>query len=182
MLFPLFLSAQLDTDRTAGGGLVNQPQKEKASKNLVTTEELTALDQKFRQELDAAQEAEDREKFAHAEQQFGQLSVEVDALLKRIAVATFPKNSKMKVNGVETPVTIQAESDWFGRTREKAEQGKAESGDKLAPAQVREIIQAVVKEMNDKGYLDPAKYPDMPDDARSLFRTLSEAANKYLSQ
>ncbi len=263
-LFPLLLPAQIDTDRTAGGGLVNQPQKEKAPKNLITMEELTALDQKFHKELDAAQAAEDGEKFADAEQQFGQLSDEVDALLKRIAVATFPKNSKMTVNGVQTPVTNQTEADWFGRTREKAEQGKTESGilkdvaglqsqaddllkakkypddvemykkaasvlgenktkirdenykfflahsvngekesistywgdefsrlrdqynkstdDKLAPEQVRAIIQGVVKEINDKGYLDPARHPDMPADARNLFQTLVDAGNKYLSQ
>jgi len=262
-LFPLLLPAQLDTDRTAGGGLVSQP-KEKPAKNLMNLEELNTLDQKFHKELDAAQQAEDREQYADAGQQFGQLSDEVDALLKRIAVASFPKNSKMRVNGEEKPVSTQAEMDYFSGTRDKAEKGKAEAAalnnasgiqkqaddllkakkypddletykkaaevlgenktkirddtykyflarlvngqkeavtsywsdefgrlrdqynkstdDKLAPAQVREIIQGVMKEINDKGYLDPAKHPDMPEDARNLFRTLADAGNKYLSQ
>ena len=262
-LFPLLLTAQLDTDRTAGGGLVSQP-KEKPAKNLMNLDELNTLDRKFRQEMDAAQAAIDSDKFAEAEQQFGQISDEVDALLKRIAVASFPKNSKMVVNGEEKPVTTQVEMDYFGGTRDKAEKRKAEAAalnkvagiqkqaddllkakkypddlemykkaadalgenktkipddtyryflaglvngekeavtgywsdefgrlrdqynkstdDKLAPAQVRDIIQGVMKEINDKGYLDAAKHPDMPEDARNLFRTLADAGNKYLSQ
>lgn len=262
-LFPLLLPAQLDTDRTAGGGLVSQS-KEKPAKNLMNLDELNTLDRKFRQELDTAQQAEDGEKFADAAQQFGQVSGEVDALLKRLAVASFPKNSKMTVNGEEKPVTPQLEMDYFGRTRDKADAGKAEAvtlntvagiqkqaddllqakkypddldmykkatdalgenktkirddsykfflarlvngqkeavtsywsgefgrlrdqynkstDDKLTPAQVRDIIQGVMKEINDKGYLDPAKHPDMPQDARNLFQTLADAGNKYLSQ
>ena len=262
-LFPLLLPAQLDTDRTAGGGLVSKS-KEKTPQNLINMDELNTLDQKFHKELDAAQEAEDREKFADAEQQFGQLSDEVDALLKRIAVASFPKNSTIEFDGVKRPVTAAVETEWFTRTRDKAEKGKAEAAvlnnaagiqkqaddllkakkypddaetykkaasvlgenkakvredtyqfflsrsvngekqavttywadefgrlrdqynkstdDKLAPEQVRGIIQGVVKEISDKGYLDPAKHPDMPDDARNLFRTLADAGNKYLAQ
>jgi len=238
-LFPLFLAAQLDT-------------------------ELNSLDQKFHKELDAAQDAEDREKFAEAAQQFAQLSDEVDALLKRIAVATFPKNSTIEFDGVTRPVTPAVETEWFSRTLDKAEKGKAEADvlnsvagiqkqaqellqakkypddiemykkaasvlgenktkvrdenykfalarlvngekeavttywadeygrlrdrynkstdDKLTPAQVRDIIQGVMKEINDNGYLDPAKHPDMPEDARNLFRALADAGNKYLSQ
>jgi len=262
-LLPLLVFAQLDTDRTAGGGLVSRS-KEKAPQNLIQMDELNTLDQKFHKELDAAQEAEDREKFADAEQQFGQLSEEVDALLKRIAVASFPKNSTIEFEGVKRPVTAAVEAEWFSRTRDKAEKGKAESGvlnnvaglqkqaddllkakkypddlemykkaaaalgenkervrdenykfvlarlvngqkqavttyfadefgrlrdrynkstdDKLTPEQVKEIIQGVVTEINDKGYLDSAKHPDMPEDARNLFRTLADAGNKYLAQ
>jgi hypothetical protein len=262
-LFPLFLHAQLDTDRTAGGGLVSQS-KEKTAKNLISMAELNTLDQKFHKELDAAQEAEDREKFAEAARQFAQLSDEVDALLKRVAVATFPKNSTIEFDGVTKPVTTAVETEWFSRTLDKAEKGKAEADilnnvagmqeqaqqllqakkypddvemykkaaavlgenkskirdenykfvlarlvngekeavttywgdefgrlrdrynkstdDKLTPAQVRDIIQGVMKEINDNGYLDPAKHPDMPEDARNLFRTLADAGNKYLSQ
>jgi len=262
-LFSFLLPAQLDTDRTGGGGLVSQA-KEKAPKNLISMDELNMLDQKFHKELDAAQEAEDREKFADAEQQFGQLADEVDAELKRIAVASFPKNATIEFDGVKRPVTTAVETEWFSRTRDKAQKGKDEAAvlnnvagmqkqaddllkakkypgdldaykkaaaalgesktkvrddtykfflarsvngekeavttywsdefgrlrdqynkstdDKLTPAQVRDIIQGVMKEINDKGYLDPAKHPDMPQDARNLFQTLADAGNKYLSQ
>jgi hypothetical protein len=262
-LFPLLLPAQLDTDRTAGGGLVSQP-REKAAKNLISMDELNTLDKKLHQELDAAQAAEDSDKFADAGQQFSQLADEVDAELKRIAVASFPKNAMIEFDGVKRPVTTAVETEWFSRTRDKAQKGKDEAAvlnnvsgiqkqaddllqakkypddletykkaadvlgasktkvrddtykfflarsvngerqavttywsdefgrlrdqynkstdDKLAPAQVREIIQGVMKEINDKGYLDPAKHPDMPQDARGLFQTLADAGNKYLSQ
>jgi hypothetical protein len=245
-LFPILLAGQPDTN------------------HLINLDELNTLDQKFHKEMDAAQDAMDHDRFAEAEQQFGQLSDEVDALLKRLAVASFPKNSKLVVNGEEKPVTVQVETDYFSGTRDKAEKRKAEAAalnnvtgiqkqadellkakkypddlemykkaadalgenkakirdenykfvlaglvngqkqavtdywgdefrrlrdqynkstdDKLAPAEVREIIQGVMKEINGKGYLDPAQHPEMPEDARNLFRTLADAGNKYLSQ
>jgi hypothetical protein len=82
------------------------------------------------------------------------------------------------VNGEKEAVTTYW-GDEFGRLRD---QYNKSTDDKLAPAQQREIIQGVVKEINDKGYLDPAKHPDMPADARNLFQTLADAGNKYLSQ
>src|SRR3569833_239253 len=149
-LFPLLLPAQLDTDRTAGGGLVSQS-REKPAKNLMNLEELNTLDRKFHQELDAAQASEDGEKFADAEQKFGQLSDEVDALLKRIAVASFPKNSKMTVNGEEKPVTPQLEMDYFTRARDKADAGKAE-------AAALNSVAGIQKQADD--LLQAKKYPD----------------------
>jgi hypothetical protein len=79
-LLPFLVIAQLDTDRTAGGGLVSDS-KGKAPQNLIQMDELNMLDQKFHRELDAAQEAEDREKFADAEQKFSQLS-DMERLVK----------------------------------------------------------------------------------------------------
>jgi hypothetical protein len=70
-------------------------------------------------------------------------------------------------------------SDEFGRLRDRYNKS---TDDKLTPSQVRDIIQGVMKEIDDKGYLDPAKHPDMPDDAHNLFQTLADAGNKYLSQ
>ncbi|HVW11179.1 MAG TPA: hypothetical protein VHC90_21485 [Bryobacteraceae bacterium] len=265
-LLPILLCAQYDVTGGLGSNRERaQPQqKEKDAKNLITLDEISKLDQKFHSEFDAAQQAEDGEKFAEAEKGFTQLSSEVDDLLKRIAVSVFPKNSFITVDGVKQPVTIPVETEFFGHMRDKAEKGKAEvsvledvtglqnqaddllkakkypddvemykkaaellgqnktkvrdenytfflahsvngekeavtsywsgefgrlrdqynksTDDKLAPEQVRSIIRGVMKEINDKGYLDPAKHPDMPQDARNLFQTLADAGNKYLSQ
>jgi len=74
--------------------------------------------------MDAAQEAYDREKFGDADDGFSQLAQEIEATIKRISVATLPKNSFMEVEGVKKPATIQAETEWFTRTMNKAQQKK----------------------------------------------------------
>lgn len=97
-------------------------------KNLVTLAELNELDAKFHKEMDAAQEAFDREAFGDAENGFSQLAQETEATIKRISVATLPKNSFLEIDGVRKPATIQAETEWFTRTLNKAQQKKNAAG------------------------------------------------------
>ena len=52
---------------------------------------------------------------------------------------------------------------------------------KMSTEEIRATIKAVADEIADRGYTDAAKFPDMPEDARTLFRTLSTAANQYLA-
>jgi len=244
---------------------INQtPAKEPPPKNLLTLAELNTLDAKFHKELDAAQEAFDRETFGDAEHGFAQLSQEVQDLIARIAVSTLPKNSFLEIDGVKKPVTVQTETEWFTRIQDKAKRGKnaaailrnvsdmqkqgmellsagkypedleayrkslqavtenrsqvddstfqffsarSENGlkqssadywgakfrglrdkynrtteePKMSPEEIRGTIKAVADEIATQGYTDAAKFPDMPEDARALFRTLLSAANQYLA-
>jgi hypothetical protein len=239
------------------------PAKEPPPKNLLTLAELNTLDAKFHKELDATQEAFDREIFGDAEQGFAQLSKEVEDLIARIAVSTLPKNSFLEIDGVKKPVTVQTETEWFTRIQDKAKRGKNAAGilrnvsdmqkqgmellsagkypedleayrkslqaltenrsqvddstfqffsarsenglkqsgadywgakfgglrdkynrtteePKMSPEEIRGTIKAVADEIATQGYTDPAKFPDMPEDARALFRTLLSAASQYV--
>jgi hypothetical protein len=51
----------------------------------------------------------------------------------------------------------------------------------MSPEEIRSTIKAVTDEIATQGYMDVAKFPDMPDDARALFGTLATAANQYLA-
>jgi hypothetical protein len=66
-------------------------------KNLMTLEELNSPDAKFHKEPDVAQDAFDREMLAMRKQGFAQLTQEIDDTIKRIAVATFPKNASFDI-------------------------------------------------------------------------------------
>jgi len=241
-----------------------QSPKEALAKNLMTIDELNALDAKFHKELDAAQDAFDREGFSDAEQGFAQLTQEIEDTIKRIAVSTMPKNSFLQIDGVKTPVTIQTETELFTRTLDKAKRKKEAAGvlrnvtdmqkqamalltagkypddmdtyrkslqaltenrsklddttfqfyssrsengqkessaeywgakfralrdkynrtaeePKMPPEEIRSTIKAVADEITAQGYMDAAKFPDMPEDARALFGTLLGAANQYLA-
>jgi cytochrome c556 len=242
-----------------------QPQpKGPPPKNLMKLEELNSLDAKFHKELDAAQDAFDREAFSDAEQGFAQLTQEIDDTIKRIAVATFPKNASFEIDGVKKPVNVQTETELFTRTLDKAKRKKdaagilrnvadtqkqamallvagkypddldayrkstkaltenrsqlddstfeffssrSENGQKQSSAEywgvkfralrdkynrtteepkmpqeeIRATIKAVADEIATQGYMDAAKFPDMPDDARALFGTLLSAAKQYLA-
>ena len=230
----------------------------------MTLEELNSLDAKFHKELDAAQDAFDREAFSDAEQGFAQLTQEIDDTIKRIAVSTFPKNAFFQVDGVKKPVNVQTETELFTRTLDKArrkkdaagilrdvtdmqlqaialmnahkypddrdayrkslealienhsklddstfqfysarsENGQKESSTeywgakfrglrdkynrtteepKMSPEEIRGTIKAVEDEITTEGYMDAAKFPDMPDDARTLFGTLLSAAKQYMA-
>jgi hypothetical protein len=96
--------------------------------NLLTLAELTELDAGFHKEMDAAQEAFDREAFGDAEGEFSQLAQEIEATIKRISVSTPPKNSFLEIDGVKQPVTIQTETEWFTRTLNSAQQKKNAAG------------------------------------------------------
>ncbi len=244
------------------GSPTEAPRHAQAPKNLLTLEELNTLDAKFHKEMDVAQEFFDREKFADAQKGFADVAAEIDDTLKRIAVSTLPKNGTMEIDGVKKPATVQNETEWFGRTRDKVKRKQDQSGilanvtdlqkqaqdlliagkypddlqmyqraadalaanhaqlddeafqffaarsenglkqastaywakefrrlqDKynkttegnMAPDEVRKTIQSVADEIVSQNYLDPAKYPRMPDDARGLIRQLLDAAKQYL--
>jgi hypothetical protein len=51
---------------------------------------------------------------------------------------------------------------------------------KMSPEEVHQTIKSVADEIVREGYVDPTKHPDMPADARLLFRNLLDAANQYL--
>jgi cytochrome c556 len=241
-----------------------QSSKEAQPKNLLPLEELRALDVKFQKEMEAAQDAFDREAFSEAEQGFAQLTQEIEDTIRKIAASTLPKNSFIETDGVKKPATIQTETEWYTRTLDKAKRKKeaasilqnvtgmqkqgmalmtagkypddldayrkslqaltenrpklddamfqfysarSENGQKESSAdywgskfralrdqynrtteeprmsqeEIRGTIKAVADEIATQGYTDAAKFPEMPDDARSLFGTLLSAANQYLA-
>jgi len=102
------------------------PPKQAAPKNLLPLAELNALDLKFHQELDAAQDAFDRESFSDAERGLAQLTGEIEDTIKKIAVSTLPKNGFLEVDGVKKPAT--AETEWFTRILDKARNRKDAAG------------------------------------------------------
>jgi hypothetical protein len=134
----LSLSAALSLAQVRAGSSLTGPQPQTESeqtrtqqvqpKNLLTMDELTALDSKFHKEMDVAQDAFDREKFADAETAFSQLAQDTEDAIKRISVSTLAKNTFIEVDGVKKPATIQAETEWFARTLNKAQQKKNVAG------------------------------------------------------
>jgi hypothetical protein len=104
------------------------PPKQAAPKNLLPLAELNALDLKFHQELDAAQDAFDRESFSDAERGLAQLTGEIEDTIKKIAVSTLPKNGFLEVDGVKKPATAETETEWFTRILDKARNRKDAAG------------------------------------------------------
>lgn len=51
---------------------------------------------------------------------------------------------------------------------------------KMSTEEIHKTIQSVAEEIVREGYADPTKHADMPEDARTLFRNLLNAANQYL--
>jgi hypothetical protein len=66
----------------------------------------------------------------------------------------------------------------YGRLRDKYNR-TTEDG-KMSPEEIRRTIESVAEEISTKGYTDPSKHPDMPSDARDLFRHLLDVANQFL--
>lgn len=97
-------------------------------KNLLTLDELNKLDAGFHKEMDAAQEAFDREAFGDAEGEFSRLAQETEAAIKRISASTLQKNGFLEIDGVRKPATIQTETEWFTRTLNQAQQKKNAAG------------------------------------------------------
>ena len=92
--------------------------------------------------------------------------------------ATFQFFLKRAANG-----EVQANASYWGKEFQRLKDTYNKStDDKLATEEVRRIIQSVADEIAAKGYLDATKNPEMPEDARSLFHTLADAAHQYLDQ
>jgi hypothetical protein len=134
-------------------------------KNLLTLAELNTLDDKFHKELDAAQEAFEKEAFGDAEQGFAQLTQEIEDTIKKIAVSTMSKNSFIEIDGVRKPVTIQTETDLFTHTLDKAKRMKEASGflGKVTDTQKQAMTLLIAN-----------KYPDDLDAYRKSLQALNE--------
>ena len=138
-------------------------------KNLLTLAELNALDAKFHKDLDAAQDAFDREAFGDAEQGFAQLTQEIEDTIKKIAVSTMPKNSFFEIDGVKKPVTVQTETELFTRTLDKAKHRKD------AAAILGNVSDTQKQAM---ALLTAGKYPDDLDTYRKSLQALTENRSK----
>lgn len=269
LLLPALAGAQISSGGQLAGPHLETESEQTAGqkspgKNVLPLAELDALDAKYHKELDAAQEAFDREAFGEAEGAFARLAQETEETIRRISAATLPKNSFIQVDGVRKPATIENETEWFTRTLNKAlqrknaagilanvtgiqkqaddllaagkypedrdaflkaadvlsqnraqlddqsfqyysarsENGRRESvttywatqfralrdrynstteAGKMSPEEIHQTIQSVAAEIVKQGYVDAAKHPDMPADARALFQNLLDAANAYLA-
>ena len=149
--------------------LNQSPSKEPQPKNLLPLAELHALDVKFQKESDAARDSFDREAFGDAEQGYAQLIQEIEDTIKRIAVSTLPKNSFIEIDGVKKPATIQAETEWYTRTLDKAKSKKE------AASLLRSVTDMQKQAM---ALLTAGKYPDDRDAYQKSVQTLSENRSK----
>jgi hypothetical protein len=102
----------------------------------------------------------------------------LDAVRARIDDATFQLFLTRAGNGEKASSTGYWSKE-FGRLRDQYNRTTEEP--KMSPEQIRRTIQSVADEIVSKSYTDPAKHPDMPDDARALFHNLLDAANQYLA-
>jgi hypothetical protein len=80
-------------------------------------------------------------------------------------------------NGQRESITMLWANE-YRRLRDKY--NRTTEDDKMSPEEIRGTIQSVAEEISSRGYTDPLKHPDMPADARDLFRKLLDVANQYL--
>ena len=90
---------------------------------------------------------------------------------------TFQFYSTRAENGQKQSIT-----DFWGKAfrRLRDKYNRTTEDAKMSPDEIRGTIQSVAEEIIREGYTDPAKHPDMPEDARALFLTLLTTANQYI--
>ncbi len=109
---------------------------------------------------------------------FHKASTELAANKTRIPEAAYQEYLARSISGQQAAVT----SYWSAEFDRLKKTYNASTDPGLSPEQVHATVKAVADEIAQKGYLDPAKTPDMPADARALFKNLLDTANQYLHQ
>ncbi len=142
---------------------ISPNRQEPQPKKLLTLAELNALDVKFHTELDAAQEAFDREAFTDAEQGFTQVTQELEDTLKKIVSSPLQKNGFLQIDGVKKPATTQTETEWFTRILDKAKRKKDASALLLNVTGIQKQAMAL---------MTAGKYPDDLDAYRKSLAAL----------
>ncbi len=146
---------------------LNTAQRKKAAAGIL--QKVTGIQNQAADLLSAGKYPEDRDAY--------QKSTDLlEASRSQIADSEFQFYSARSENGRQVSVTTY----WASQFRVLRDRYNRTTDGKMSPEEIHATIQSVADEISKEGYTDPMKHLDMPDDARTLFHNLLNAANQYL--